>query len=69
MVYVQSMNVQMLVLLKAQFLALCYYINDLCKSTTMFDVFMYDDDTTLICDIQLENQSTVVNLELEKVTG
>ena len=37
----------------------------------MFDVFMYVDDTTLVCDlndIQLENQSTVLNLELEKAS-
>ena len=47
------------------------YIYALCKSTTMFDVFMYADDTTLICDlndIPLEYQSTVLNL-LEKVSN
>ena len=38
----------------------------------MFDVYMYVDDTTLICDfndIPLKNQSTVLNLKLEKVSN
>ena len=38
----------------------------------MFDEFMYANDTTLICDlndIPLNNQSTVLNLQLEKVSN
>ena len=64
------MNAQMLVFLKALGpLLFLIYINDLC---TMFNVFMYTYDTTLICDlndIRLENQSTFLNLELEKVSN
>ena len=67
------MRAQMLVFSITQFLTLFFliYINDLFKST-MFDVFMYADDTTLISDlsdIPLENQAKVLNLELEKVSN
>ena len=41
----------------------------MCKSATMSDVFIYTYDTTLICDILLENQSIILNLELEKVSN
>ena len=67
------MRAQMLVFSITQFLTLFFliYINDLFKST-MFDVFMYADDTTLISDlsdIPLENQAKVLNLKLEKVSN
>ena len=53
-------------------LSFLIYIDNVCKSTTMFDVFMYADDTTLMYDlndIPLENESTVLNLEFEKVSN
>ena len=46
------------------------YINDLPTSTTLFNMIMYADDTTLYCDIKdVPNYENVLNVELCKITN
>ena len=46
------------------------YINDLPTSTTLFNMIMYADDTTLYCDIKdVPNYKNVLNVELCKITN
>ena len=46
------------------------YINDLPTSTTLFNMIMYADDTTLYCDIKdVPNYENVLNIELCKITN
>ena len=45
------------------------YINDLPTSTTLFNMIMYADDTTLYCNIKdVPNYENVLNVELCKIT-
>ena len=48
------------------------YINDLPKSSTLFNFLMYADDTTLYCnidDIDPQNIDSVINLELQNINN
>ena len=46
------------------------YINDLPTSTTLFNMIMYADDTTLYCDIKdVPTYENVLNVELCKITN
>ena len=46
------------------------YINDLPTSTTLFNMIMGSDDTTLYCDIKdVPNYENVLNAELCKITN
>ena len=44
------------------------YINDLPLVTTVFDMLMYADDTTLYCNISQNIDEFKINRELEKIT-
>ena len=43
------------------------YINDLPKSSDMFNILMYADDTTLFCNFDTTCNSEKINSELEKI--
>ena len=46
------------------------YINDLPTSTTLFNMIMYADDTTLYCDIKdVPNYENLLTVELCKITN
>ena len=46
------------------------YVNDLPKSTSLFNILVYADDTTLNCDINkihIEDRSFMLNYELNRI--
>ena len=43
------------------------YINDLPKSSVMFNILMYADDTTLFCNFDATCNSKKINSELENI--
>ena len=43
------------------------YINDLPKASTLFDMLMYADDTTLYCNINTLINESIINDELDKI--
>ena len=46
------------------------YINDLPSCSNMFKMIMYADDTTLLCDLNKDNDiETLINDELCKITN
>ena len=46
------------------------YINDLPSCLNMFKMIMYADDTTLLCDLNVDNDiETLINDELCKITN
>ena len=46
------------------------YINDLPTSTTLFNMIMFADDTTLFCDVKdVPNYENVLNSDLCKITN
>ena len=48
----------------------CRYINDLPSCSNMFKMIMYADDTTLLCDLNNDNDiETLINDELCKITN
>ena len=46
------------------------YIYDLPSCSNMFKIIMYADDTTLLCDLNIDNDiETLINDELCKITN
>ena len=45
------------------------YINDLPLVSTMFDMLMYADDTTLYCNVDKYSSNNSINIELSKISN